>query len=107
MKRFCKFYNGINVYGTDVLKTLLRIARNNPVSNVCLNVVDICSKFRVFDMVECQTSITKSWYDSVSIDKKCDAVALREMIDIPDGLKKCDILNYEEVECIINEICVN
>ncbi len=107
MKRFCKFYNGINVNGTDVLKTILGIARNNPVSNVCLNVVDICSKFCTYDMKSCQSVITKSWYDNVTDTQKCDVLALREMIDIRDGLKQCDILSKEEVECFIYEICVN
>ncbi len=47
------------------------------------------------------------WYDTVSdngIDRVC---ILREMIYVREGRAKCDIFNIDDVEFIINDLCVN
>ncbi len=47
------------------------------------------------------------WYDTVS-DNEIDSVCiLREMIEVREGRVKCDIFNIDDVELIINDLCVN
>ncbi len=47
------------------------------------------------------------WYDTVS-DNEIDSVCiLREMIEIREGRAECDIFNIDDVEFIINVLCVN
>ncbi len=47
------------------------------------------------------------WFDTVS-DNKIDSVCiLREMIEVREGRAKCDIFNIQDVEFIINDLCVN
>ncbi len=39
---------------------------------------------------------------------KFDSVCiLREMIEVREGRAKCDIFNIDDVEFIINDLCVN
>ncbi len=107
MSRFCKFYNGITENGTNVLKTIVKVARNNPASTFCNNYVDICCKYDTVDMKECQSLITKNWFNGISDTLNCDVIAFRELIDIRDGLKVCHVLSSEEVDNLISEICIN
>ncbi len=47
------------------------------------------------------------WYDTVS-DNEIDSVCiLIEMIKLREGRAKYDILNIDDVEFIINDLCVN
>ncbi len=39
--RFCKFSTGIDKYGSDVIKTVVNVARSNPFSVYCKNYVEI------------------------------------------------------------------
>ncbi len=47
------------------------------------------------------------WHDTVS-DNEIDSICiLREMIEVRKGRAKCDIFNIDDVEFIINDLCVN
>ncbi len=35
------------------------------------------------------------------------ASVVKEMIDVRDGSVKCEILNIDDVEFIINDLCIN
>ncbi len=35
------------------------------------------------------------------------ASMVKEMIDVRDGSVKCEIFNVDDVELIINELCIN
>ncbi len=51
--------------------------------------------------------VYSEWYDTVS-DKEIDSVCiLREMIEKMEGRTKCDIFNIDDVEFIINDLCIN
>ncbi len=45
-------------------------------------------------------------------NSKCDEMkdcvnVLKEMIDIRDGFKLCYILSNDDIDCIIEDICIN
>ncbi len=51
--------------------------------------------------------VYSEWYDTVS-DNEFDSVyILREMIEVREGMAKCDIFNINDVEFTINDLCVN
>ncbi len=47
------------------------------------------------------------WYDTVSYNEIDSVCILREMIEVRYGMAKCDIFNIDDVEFIINDLCVN
>ncbi len=47
------------------------------------------------------------WYDTVSDNEIDNVCILREMIEVMDVRAKCDIFNIDDVEFIINDLCVN
>ncbi len=47
------------------------------------------------------------WYDTVSDNEINSVCILREMIELRGGRAKCDIFNIDDVEFIINDLCVN
>ncbi len=47
--------------------------------------------------------ILKQVYDN-EIDSVC---ILREMIEVKEGMARCDIFNIDDAEFIINDLCVN
>ncbi len=49
--------------------------------------------------------MNSEWYDTVS-DNEIDSVSiLKEMIEVREGMAKCDIFNIDDVEFIINDLC--
>ncbi len=51
--------------------------------------------------------VYSEWYDTVSDNEIDSAYTLREMIEVREGMAKCDIFNIDVVEFIINDLCVN
>ncbi len=49
----------------------------------------------------------EEWYESVSVNEIDSASVVKEMIDIRDGSIKCEIFNIDDVEFIINDLCIN
>ncbi len=49
----------------------------------------------------------EEWFDSVSVNEIDSASVVKEMIDVRDELVKCEIFNIEDVEFIINDLCIN
>ncbi len=51
--------------------------------------------------------VYSEWYETVS-DNEIDSVCmLREMIEVRERRAKCSIVNIDDVEFIINDLCVN
>ncbi len=46
-------------------------------------------------------------YDSVRVNEIDSASVVKEMIDVRDGSIKCEIFNIDDVEFIINDLCIN
>ncbi len=49
----------------------------------------------------------KECYDSVSVNEIESASVVNKMIDVRDGWVKCEIFNIDDVEFIINDLCIN
>ncbi len=49
----------------------------------------------------------QEWYDSVSVNEIDSASVVKEMIDVRDGSVRCEIFNIDDVEFIINDLCIN
>ncbi len=49
----------------------------------------------------------EDWYDSVSVNEIDSESVVKEMIDVRDGSVKCEISNIDDVEFIINDLCIN
>ncbi len=49
----------------------------------------------------------EEWYDSVSVNEIDSASVVKEMIDVRDGSVKWEIFNIDDVEFIINDLCIN
>jgi hypothetical protein len=107
-QRFCKFASAIYEKGSDIVKAL-----TNPFSTFCFNVCEMSgncngplSDFTIDDFKSFRSLLHNNWSNSVN-EMSQDIEVLREMIDIRDGFKECDVLTIDEVKDIIDDICLN
>ncbi len=49
----------------------------------------------------------EEWHDQVSENEIDIASVVKEMIEVRDGSVKCEIFNIDDVEFIINDLCIN
>ncbi len=50
----------------------------------------------------------EEWHDSIHVNEIDSASVVKEMIyGIRDGSVKCEIINIDDVEFIINDLCIN
>ncbi len=49
----------------------------------------------------------EEWYDTVSVNEIDRASVVKEMIDVRDGSVKCETFNIDNIEFIINDLCIN
>ncbi len=49
----------------------------------------------------------EEWHDSVNENEIDSTSVVKEMIDVRDGSVKCEIFNSDDVEFIINDLCIN
>ncbi len=49
----------------------------------------------------------EEWYDSVRVNEIASASMVKEMIVVRDGWVKSEIFNIDDVEFIINDVCIN
>ncbi len=57
-------------------------------------------------VTESVIEIYNEWYGPMDV-KEIDTVSVLNMIDVRDGWGSCSILNTEDVNIIINDICTN
>ncbi len=89
----------------SVIKSVTKYACNNPMS--------VCSR-NWSEFVCVNGVVTKSvkeiyieWYGSVDVTIMDTVSVLNDMIYVRDGWGSCSILNTEDVNFIINDICIN
>ncbi len=51
-QRFCKFSTGIDKYGSDVIKTVVKVARSNPFSVYCYDYVKIYHEAKILHYLD-------------------------------------------------------
>ena len=107
-QRFCKFSYGIFKHGSMVLKAIATVAKNNPFSVYGNNYVDISSMYNG-DLVKFNilNTIYNKWVETISEELKSNVNVLQEMIEIRDGVKACVSLCMDDVQFIIDDICIN
>ncbi len=95
-QRFCKFRTSIDKYGSDVLKTVVNVARSNPFSVYSNNYVEISGMYDD-DLNVCYNMIMNNWCNSISGELRRNVSVFHDMIDIRDGVKECDSLCIDDV----------
>ncbi len=68
--------------------------------------VTIQNEVSMVDM-NIQNVFKEEWYDSVSVNEIDSTSVVKEMIDVRDGLVKCEIFNIDDIEFSINDLCIN
>ncbi len=80
-------------------------ACNNPMSVCCRNLSEnVCVNEVVTQSVK---EIYNEWYGSVDATEMDTVSVLNDMIGVRDEWGSCSILNTEDVNFIINDICTN
>ncbi len=98
---FIKYFNKCMSCENDVVKTIAFICISNPMSCAGNNyklLLNNLNEFGVLDMTEWKMKYTEL-IDNVYV--------LKEMIDVRDGFKECVGFSMEEVEALIEHICLN
>ncbi len=49
----------------------------------------------------------EEWYEILSVNEIDSAPMVKKIIDVRDGWVKCEIFNIDDVEFIINDLCIN
>ncbi len=99
---------GYLVHGNSTLKYVTKLACQNLMSVSGRNWREYINFPQDISMISMNVKqVYNEWYDTVS-DNEIDSVyILREMIEVMEGRAKCDIFNIDNVEFIINDLCVN
>ncbi len=105
--RFIKFFNDANQHRCSIIRTISEMAKENPWSVSGDNFRSICFKYNMYDFNMDSNKLCKIYYDSLGYEKISNVHVLKEMVEIRDGFKKCDIFSMQEVEDIISEITLN
>ena len=105
-KRFIKFFVSCLTSKNVVVKGIANMSMYNPFSVSCNNYADIINKYHMYDALNPNVVYTK-WKSTLSEDDSVNMSVLREMIDIRDGFKCCDIITMDHIEFIVNDICLN
>ncbi len=95
-------------HDNSTLKYVTTLACRNPMSVSGRNWRDCINFAQDISMISMNVKqVYGEWHDTVS-DNEIDSVyILREMIEVREGRAKCDIFNTDDVEFIINDLCVN
>ncbi len=96
------------VHDNSTLKYVTKLACRNPMSVSGRNWCDCINFEQDISMISMNVKqVYAEWYDTVS-DNEIDSVCiLREMNEVREGRAKCDIFNIDDVEFIINDLCIN
>ncbi len=101
----CKAFEHDNI----VVKYVAKVSCFNPMSVSGPNWHDCVTILNEVTMVDMNVTNAhkEEWYDSVRVNEIDSASVVKEMIDVRDGSVKCEIFNINDVEFIINDLCIN
>ncbi len=96
-------------HDNPVVKYVAKVSCLNPMSVSRQNWRDCVTIQNEVSMVDVnvKNEYKEEWYDSVSVYEIDSASVVNEMIDVRDGWVKCEIFNIDDVEFIINDLCIN
>ena len=99
--RFCKFINRCLQSDNDIVKNVAQIAVCNPFSNTGKNYLKLFCKFN-----NRLTVRKESWFHVLD-DIDSNLCLIYELISIREGRSTCDTLNLQEVNDLIDFICIS
>ncbi len=93
----------------NIVKTVAKVALTNPFFTYCNTFLEITDQCVQFNINECHSLILKSRYYIITdeMSSNININVLKDMIDIRDGMKECASLGVNDVNDIIDEICLN
>ena len=89
---FMRFHSKALLFGSNLLKSTIRVACLNPNSTFCSNVKE----------AEC----LNAGYSNIDSELQYQAQSVRDLVDIRDGVKHCDLFNSTELCEIIDSLCL-
>ncbi len=105
--RICKFCHNILNYGSKVVMTVAKVALRKPLSTYCNNILEITDQCVQININECHSLILKRWYYNITYEMSSNINVVKDMIDTRDVVKECASLGVNDVNDIIDEICLN
>ncbi len=106
--RFLKFMCKALVHDNSTLKYVTKLACWNLMSVSGRNWCDCFNFARDISMISMNVKqVYGEWYETVSDNEIESVCILRKMIEVREGRAKCDILNIDDEEFIIKDLCVN
>ncbi len=107
--RVVKFMCTALEHDNPVVKYVAKVSCLNPMSAIGRNSCDCVTIQNEVSMVDMNVKnvYKEEWYNSVSVNEIGSTSVLKEMIDVRDGPVKCEIFNIDDVEFIINDLCIN
>ena len=97
--RFAKFKNSIHKCVNKIVYHVSLHAMRNPLSVYRRNCLD--------NGFNDNSNLYNEWYRSVNICDIDKANVIREMINVREGLANCDIFNIDDVNFIIESLCID
>ncbi len=102
---FFKFMCKALVHDNSTLKYVTKLDCQNRMSVSGRNWCDCLNFAQDISMISMNVKqVYSEWYDTVSGNEIDSVYILREMIEVR---AKCDMFNIDDVEFIINDLCVN
>ncbi len=96
------------VHDNSTQKYVTKLACRNPMYMSRRNWRDCINFAQDISMISTNVKqVYGEWDDTVSENEIDSVCILREMIEVRQGRAKCDIFNIDDVEFIINDLCVN
>ncbi len=92
-------------HDNTILKNVSLIAVNNLMSGVGNNYRHILSKYQ--NVLNSPTTCVYDHLDNMCDDNMDAITVLKDMIDVRDGFKTCAYYTNNDVEDVINDICLN
>ncbi len=102
--RFICFLKKCLDHDNVTVKIVALIPLNNPMSCAGNNYKHILSKYQ--NVLNNPTCVYDHFY-SMCADNMDITTVLRDMIDVRDGFKTCVYYTHNDVEDVINDICLN
>ena len=81
------------MYGSRLLQSTIQMACLNPTSLYCSNVNE--------------AEQILATYNNEDNALQCTVGILRDLLDIRDGMKECDLLSKDEIGQMIDSLCIS
>ena len=97
---FLRFKSKAFLNGCKLLKSTIQVACLNPNSTYCNNVMET-------ERILAGYNNDGTGAAAVDIHLRCKSQTLRDFIDIRDGVKDCDLFDNDELQHMIDSLCVS